>query len=121
MIEVIHGLPPHVAAFRAAGTVNREDYQKLINPIVKKIVDAFGKVNYMLVIQTPLKNYTLGAWIEDASLGLRYLTKWKKIAIISEKQGIVNFTNTFGKLNPGETRGFRMEDLGLAEQWVSDM
>jgi len=121
MIEVIQGLPPHVAAFRATGVVNREDYHKLINPIVKNIVAKFGRVNYMLVIQTPLKNYTLGAWIEDASLGLRHLSKWKKIAIVSEKQGIVNFTNTFGKLNPGETRGFKLEDLGLAEQWVSDM
>ncbi|MDQ6901766.1 MAG: STAS/SEC14 domain-containing protein [Bacteroidota bacterium] len=121
MIEVINGLPQHVAAFRATGLVSREDYQKLINPIVKKIVTTFGKVNYMLVLQTPLKNYTLSAWIEDASLGLRHLSKWKKIAIVSDKQGIVNFTNTFGKLNPGETRGFRMEDLGLAEQWVSDM
>lgn len=121
MIEVIHGLPPHVAAFRATGIVSKRDYEQLINPIVKNIVATFGNVNYMLVIQTPLKNYTLGAWIEDASLGVRYLTKWKKIAIVSEKQSIVNFTNTFGKLNPGETRGFRMEDLGMAEQWVSDM
>jgi SpoIIAA-like len=121
MIEVIPGLPPHVTAFRAIGVINRNDYYKTINPLVKKVASAYGKINYMLVIQTPLKNYTLGAWIEDATLGLRYITKWKKIAIVSEKEGIVNFTNTFGKLNPGETKGFKMEDLGLAEKWISDL
>lgn len=121
MIEVIHGLPPHVTAFRAIGVINRSDYHRIINPLVKRVMTEFGKVNYMLVIQSPLKNYTLGPWIEDAMLGLRYINKWKKIAIVSENDGIVNFTNIFGKLNPGETRGFKMEDLGLAEKWVSDL
>src|SRR4051812_9487962 len=98
MIEVIHGLPGYVTAFRATGIVGREDYHKTINPLVKNVVAAFGKVNYMLVLNTPLKNYTAGAWVEDALLGLRYLSKWKKLAIVTEKDEIKKFTDVFGKL-----------------------
>lgn len=121
MIEVIHGLPAHVTAFRATGIVTRNDYQKIINPLVKSVVTAFGKVNYMLVLATPLKNYTAGAWIEDGLLGLRYFTKWKKLAIVTEKDEIKSFTDTFGKLIPPLTKGFKMEDISLAKQWISDL
>ena len=57
MIEVIQGLPGHVTAFRATGNVTRDDYYKIINPLVKNVVTSFGKINYMLVLNTSLKNY----------------------------------------------------------------
>ena len=121
MIEVIHGMPAYVTAFRATGTVTREDYHKTINPLVKSVVKAFNEVNYMLVLNTALRNYTTGAWIEDALLGVRYFTKWKKLAIVTEKNGIKRFTDIFGKLIPPQTKGFKMEDLSIAKQWISDL
>ena len=121
MIEVIHGLPPYVTAFRATGVVTGDDYNKIINPRVKSVVTAFGKINYLLVLNTSLKNYTTGAWIEDALLGIRYFARWKKIAIVTEKDAIKKFTDTFGKLIPPQTRGFKMEDIGIANRWISDL
>ena len=119
MIEVIHGLPAYVAGFRATGKVTREDYQKIIYPLVDSIVIAFGKINYLLVIQTPLSNYSTGAWIDDALLGLKYFTKWNKLGIVSQSDTIKKFTDVFGKLIPGETKGFKIEDLPLAKEWIS--
>ena len=121
MIEVIHGLPAYVTAFRATGRVTRDDYLTVINPLVKSVVTVFGEVNYMLVLNTSLKNYTAGAWIEDALLGMRYITKWRKLAIVTEKNEIKKFTDVFGKLIPPQTRGFKMEELSIARQWISDI
>ena len=120
MIEIINGLPPKVAAFRATGTITENDYINIINPLVEKVYKEFGKINYLLVLNTPLKNYTAGAWIKDALLGFIYFTDWNKIAIVSEKKSIKDFTDFFGKLVPGTSRGFMMEDLGMAEKWVSE-
>jgi hypothetical protein len=72
MIEVMQGFPPHVTAFRATGNVTKDDYHKVINPLVKKVAKQFGKINYMLVLDTRLKNYTFRARIEDGLLGFRY-------------------------------------------------
>jgi hypothetical protein len=120
MIEVLHGLPPYVAAFRATGVVTRNDYHQVINPIIKSIADSAGKINYLLVLNTPLKNYTPGAWVEDGLLGFRYFSKWKKLAIVTEKDGIKKFTDTFGIFIPCPTKGFMMEDIGVATKWVSE-
>ena len=120
MIEIINGLPPTVAAFRATGKITEDDYLKIINPLVDKIYKEFGKINYLLVINTSLSNYSIGAWIRDALLGFVYFTDWNKIVIVTEKKSIKDFTDFFGKLVPGKTKGFMMEDLGLAKQWVSE-
>ncbi|MEO6705105.1 MAG: STAS/SEC14 domain-containing protein [Ginsengibacter sp.] len=120
MIEIINGLPPKVAAFRANGIITENDYIHTINPLVDKVYKEFGKINYLLVLNTPLKNYTAGAWIKDALLGFNYFTDWNKIAIVSENKNIKDFTDFFGKLIPGKTKGFMMEELGIAEKWISD-
>ncbi len=119
MIEVITGLPAYVIGFRAIDKVTREDYQKIIYPLVGSVAKAFGKINYLLVVDTPLSNYTAGAWIDDALLGAKYFTKWRKLAIVSKSDGIKKFTNVFGKLIPGETKGFKMEELALAKEWIA--
>ena len=120
MIEVMKGLPPHVAPFIANGQITQDDYDKIINPMVDKIYKEFGKINYLLLLNTSLNNYSAGAWIKDALLGFVYFTEWRKIAIVSEKKSIRNFTNFFGMFVPGKTRGFSLKDLELAEKWVSE-
>lgn len=120
MIEIIHGLPSNVAAFNATGKVTEDDYINTIDPLVAKIEKEFGRINYLLVIHTSLKNYSIGAWIKDALLGLKYFMKWNRIAIVAEKKSIKDFTNFFGNLIPAKTKGFLMEDIDAAKQWVSE-
>lgn len=120
MIETIPGFPPYVAAFRATGKITGKDYDEIINPIVSNIYKQHGKINYLLVLDTSLANYDLNAWCKDALLGFVYFTEWKKIAIVSTKKSIKNFTDIFGKLLPGSTRGFLMENLEEAKAWISE-
>jgi stage II sporulation SpoAA-like protein len=120
MIETIPGLPSKVAAFNAIGKVTADDYNKTINPIVKKIEKEFGKINYLLVINTSLKNYTIGAWIKDALLGFKYFAKWNKLGIVSNRKSIKKFTDFFGKFLPSVTKGFMMEEEEIAKRWISE-
>ena len=119
MIEVIQGLPAKVAAFRATGSVTEDDYIKVVNPLCDKVYKEFGKINYLMDIDTPLSNYSAGAWIKDLILGFVYFTEWRKIAIVSNLKGVKSFTNFFGKLVPGKARGFGSEDIDAAKQWIS--
>jgi hypothetical protein len=120
MIEIIPGLPAHVAAFNATGKVTENDYINTIEPLCARIVKEFGTISYLLVINTSLGNYTPGAWIKDALLGFKYLSKWNRLAIVSNKKGIKEFTDIFGNLIPPKTKGFMMEELAEAKRWVSE-
>jgi hypothetical protein len=120
MIETIPGFPPYVAAFNATGKITGKDYDEVINPLVSKIYKEFGKINYLLVLNTPLNNYNAEAWFKDAVLGFVYFTEWKKIGIVSPHKRIKRFTDIFGKLIPGHTKGFMMEDIDAAKELITD-
>lgn len=120
MVEVIEGFPPHVAAFRATGQVTGKDYDKVINPRVLEVYKSGKKMNFFYLIQTPLSNFSSGAWFKDAVLGFVYLTEWKKIAIVSGNEVVKRFTNSFGIFVPGKFRGFMLDQLHEAKIWISE-
>lgn len=119
MIEVIEGLPGNVAAFKAVGKIDQHDYDEVINPLVDKVYKAYGKIDYLLQLETPLKNYTAGALMKDLLLGFVYFTDFRRVAIVTDKKAIKNFTNFFGKIIPGQFRGFDSDQLEYAKSWVS--
>jgi hypothetical protein len=120
MIEILPGFPPHVAAFKAIGKIDERDYKEVVMPEVERVAKAFGKINFLLELDTDVSNYSIGAWIDDALLGIRHITQWKKVAIVSRQEAIKKITDLFGHLVPGEYKGFKMENIDEARKWVSE-
>lgn len=118
MVEVLEGFPDHVAAFRATGKVTGRDYDEVINPLVANIYGRGEKISFLYLIDTPLANFTAGAWLKDAILGFVYFTEWRRIAIVSDNTGAKRFTNCFGHLVPGKYRGYILDDYDEAKIWV---
>jgi len=58
MIEELTHLPPNVVGFKASGEVKKEDYDKVIFPRIHDQMKHDEKLNYIFVIETPLKNFT---------------------------------------------------------------
>ncbi|HEX9979743.1 MAG TPA: STAS/SEC14 domain-containing protein [Flavobacterium sp.] len=119
MIHQIEGVPQNIAAFRAEGEVTAKDFDTLIEK-VETIVTNTGKLNYLLLLDTAPANFTAGAWLKDAFLGINNLTKWNRAAIVSDSDNVREFTDAFSKIMPGEFRGFRKEDMQHAIDWTSE-
>jgi len=120
MIEIIKGLSPNIAGFRAVGKVTRDDYEKVLMPEVDRISKAHQKINFLLILDTEVSNYSFGAWVDDALVGLKHLFKWHRVAIISEQKLVKKITDVFGHLVPGEYKGFRKEETGNALKWLTE-
>jgi len=112
-------VPGNIAAFRASGQVNREDFEKVVIPAVNEKVKEYGELNYLMLIDTPVKNFSGGAWLEDILLGIKKLTRWHRTAILTDSDAINWFTDVFSFLAPGEFKGFYPEQLPAAIEWVS--
>ena len=119
MLTLLHDLPPTVVGVKATGLVQKKDYDQVLNPAMEELYQRKRRVSLLLQIETDLDNYSLAAWIEDAKLGLRYFSKWDKVAIVSRNKNVKWFTDTFGKLVPGTYKGFMLTDLVEAKRWVS--
>ena len=119
MITQITDVPNNMVAFRATGEVTEDDFDAVILS-VKDLVNRTGKLNYLLVIDTELSHFTAGAWLQDALLGIKNLTKWNRASIVTDSDTIIGFTEVFSKVMPGEFRGFHKEDYKQAIGWTSE-
>ncbi|HMT27699.1 MAG TPA: STAS/SEC14 domain-containing protein [Bacteroidia bacterium] len=120
MIQHLKELPENIVGFKATGEITENDFKQIVMPKVKELIDKTDQLNYLLVLETPLNNFTLGAWVQDAMMGLKHLTKWKRAAIVSDVDAIRAFTNIFSYFIPGEFKGFEHKDLQLAIDWVGE-
>jgi len=120
MIHHLENLPSNIVGFKATGEITQKDFTEIVMPKVKALIDETDKLNYLLVLETSLKNFTIGAWMKDAMMGIKHLTKWNRAAIVSDVEAIRNFTNFFSYLMPGEFKGFEHHELQEAIDWVSE-
>jgi hypothetical protein len=119
MISLIKHAPENVAAFRAEGHVTKEDYDNVVIPTIDALVKKQGKINFVLVLDTSISNFTIAALMKDMGIGLKHFTKWHKMAIISESGAINTFTDMFSFISPGEAKGFTHAKMEEAMEWVS--
>jgi hypothetical protein len=119
MIGLLPDLPPNVAGFRASGEVTKDDFENVIFPEVRKHTALSGKLNFVFYVDTPLKNFSIGAWVRDIWLGMKQFASWRKIAIISDVERIRNFTDNINFLLPGEYKGFPVSQLADAVRWAA--
>lgn len=119
MIDILPGLPSNVIGFKATGEVTKEDYEKVVFPGIKRHMDTFGELNFVFFVDTPLKNFSPGAWIRDIWLQIKKLAAWHKVAIISDVENVRRFTDTISHILPGKYKGFLSSQLEDAVRWAA--
>jgi hypothetical protein len=119
MLTEITGLPDHIFGVRATGEVTRDDVKSVLLTGLKRTAERFKEIRYLLVLETDVKNFTAGAWVQDVKAGLENFTKWKKIAVVSAEKGVEWFTDVFTLATPGKSKGFKPEEIEEAKAWLN--
>jgi hypothetical protein len=119
ILTKLQSMPAHVAAFKATGEVTKEDYEKVLVPEIERVDKQHGHIHFMMEMETPAKNFSLGAWLQNAIEGLKQYKGWKKVAIVTDEKGIEKFTNLFSSIIPGKSKGFTLSQIDEAKKWVA--
>lgn len=119
MLSKIQNLPDYVFGVRATGEVTADDLKSTLLPGLEALTDKYKEIYYILVLETKVENFTAGAWYQDMVAGLKHLTAWKKMAIVTDQKSVENFTDAFSYVTPGEAKGFSLDELDDAITWVS--
>lgn len=120
MITIIPDSPENVAAFKASEEVTKQDFERVVNPQVERKVKKFEELNYLMLIDTELKDFTSGAWFQDFLLGIKNLARWNRAAIVTDNHQVQNFTEIFSVLMPGEFKAFPKDNLYNALYWCNN-
>lgn len=119
MIELIDDIPPYVAGFTASGEVSKKDYEEVLIPRVEEVFRQHGHIHFLYVLKTDVGNFTVNAWLKDLMIGVKHFPNWKRMAIVSDQSMVNKISSAISILLPGKTKGFSLENLEEAKNWVA--
>lgn len=119
MVELLKGFPPHVAAYRASGRVHHDEYEKVVMKRVDEVAAQFGKINFLVLLQTNMENYSPLAFIDYLKVSFEHFSKWNRMAIVTDERWLKRAYDGLSIFVNGEIRGYKLSDLEEARQWVS--
>lgn len=121
MLQFINDLPDYVVGIHATGEVTRNDYERVLLPKIDELLKRQHEINYLLVLETSVQNFTAGSWWEDLKMGLKNFTKWNKIAIVTDQKSVERLSDAFRFFIPGKSKGFSLSELDKAIKWISEI
>jgi hypothetical protein len=122
VIELLTDMPPGTLGFRVQGEIEREDYDEVLTPELRRAVEAGNGLRTLYVIED-LDEIEPGALWADAKLGfeagIRHREAWVRSAIVTDIEWMVRATKLFAWMIPGEARVFPVAELEQAKAWVA--
>ncbi len=119
MIERIEDAPAGVVAFKAVGEVDLDDYAQVLKPALDSATAGGRKIRAVFLIGPEFTGYTKGVKREDLGLGLSFLRKWQRCAVVTDAQGIQDLMRRFGWMMGRRLRRFSVADLPAAMKWAA--
>jgi hypothetical protein len=119
MVELLNDFPPYVAAYRAYGIVQKQDYEKIVMAKVDEAAARYGKINFLVLLQTDVWNYSFTAFINHIKVSFEHFSEWNRMAIVTDKQWLSKAYRVLNHLVPGEIRGYEIRQFDEARYWVS--
>lgn len=122
MVERMAGMPPGTLGFRVAGEIEREDYDQVLTPELRRALERGGGLRTLYVIED-LDEIEPGALWADTklgfNLGIRHHGAWVRSAIVTDIEWMARATKLFAWMIPGEARVFPLTELDQAKAWVA--
>jgi SpoIIAA-like len=111
--------PGNVLAFRAVGKVEKADYETVLDPAVEAMIADQGEVRFVYVLGAEFDAYTAGATWEDTKLGIGHVSKWKRIAVVTDHDWVRHVVGMFAWMVPGDVKTFAVDDEKTAIDWAA--
>ena len=118
MLKLIEGLPVNVLGVTAEGKITGEDYENVLIPLIEEKLKANKTIKMLYHLSNTFDGFSLGAMLDDAKIGIKHLSVWDKIAIVSDHEIINAMVRFFGHLFSGELRIFKNEEIENARKWI---
>ena len=118
MIEQLHGFPDNVLAFLCQGHVTKQDYDTVLVPAVMRMLERHAKVRLYYEIAGDFSDIEPGAIWEDFKVGMEHLTRWERMAVVTDVDWIKHTMQFFGFMMPGEMKIFPRSEATQARAWI---
>jgi SpoIIAA-like len=119
MIELLTGFPENVVAVSCKGRVTKDDYDKVLVPTIEKALKARDKVRLYYKAGAEFGGIDPAAAWEDFKVGMEHLTRWQRVAVVTDVDWIRHTMQIFSFIIPGDMRVFPVAEAAHARKWIS--
>jgi SpoIIAA-like len=119
VLQPITGLPDGVVGFEASGRIEASDYTDVLMPAIGQLIEQGRDIRIVLVFEQFHGMSPAGAW-QDLKVGVEHLTKWKRIALVTDLDWMITVTSLFGWMTPGQLRRFPLAARDRAIAWAAE-
>ncbi len=119
MITLLGGFPGNVVAVACSGLVVRRDYETVLIPAVRDALNAHAKIRLYYEIGPDFRSIEPAAMWEDFTIGMEHLSRWERVAVVTDVEWINLAIRTFSFLMPGKMRAFSVKEAAEARDWIA--
>jgi hypothetical protein len=118
MIKLLDGFAENVVACSGEGHVTQKDYEEVLIPRVNAALSRYGKVRLYYELGPAFHGIDAGAAWEDFKVGVENLSRWERMAVVTDVAWIRLALSAFRVFMPGQLRVFAANQTSHARLWI---
>lgn len=120
MLKIMNDLPDNVLGVSAEGKITGTDYETVLIPAIEEKLKTNKKIRMLYHLGNNFNGFDMSAMLDDAKMGMKHLSAWDRIALVSDHELINIFAKFFGHMLSCELRIFKNTELEKAKSWITD-
>src|SRR5674476_324086 len=120
MIKIMNDFPDNVLGVSAEGKITGTDYETVLIPAIEEKLKSNKKIRMVYHLGSSFTGFDLSAMLDDAKMGMKHLSAWDRIALVSDHEMINTFAKFFGHMLSCELRVFKNAEMGEAKKWITE-
>jgi hypothetical protein len=118
VLERITDLPEGVLGFTASGELSGDDYRGVLVPAVDAALGQHEKLRLLYVLGHDVTGVSADAAWQDTKVGMAHVTKWEKVAVVTDQEWLRHSVSIFGYLIPGQIKAYPTAAEADARAWI---
>jgi SpoIIAA-like len=118
-VTVIDGLPDDTIGISVEGAIEARDYDTTIGPLIEAKLRDYAHIKLLYQLGPGFASVTPGAVWSDARIGLKHLTGFSRVAVVSDIEWIRHAVRLFAPMIPAEVHVFPDAELPAAKAWLA--
>jgi len=119
MVELEQPANSNVIIVNATGKITDDDYEDTLVPAIEAKLKEYDKIRLLYLLGEAYGGFEADAMWEDTKIGMKHLTDYEKIGLVTDEKWIRRSVKAFGFLMPGEVKLFSNDQLEEAKMWIA--
>jgi hypothetical protein len=120
MLTIINDLPDNVLGVSGEGKITGKDYETVLIPAIAEKFKTNKKLRMLYHLGVNFTGFDLSAMLDDAKMGMKHLSAWDRIALVSDHEMMNTFAKFFGHMLSCELRIYKNAEMGEAKKWITE-